>query len=78
MKNKKGYRTSARLRHTLDIAGACGFGYNSEKSPNGGFLDVFQLELVIIKLRQLEMQVAGLTKKEAEEIEGGGFDSTIH
>jgi len=65
------YKTSSKLRHTLDIAGECGFDYDTERYPHGGFLNVFQLEKIITQIRELKLQVAGLTKREAKKIEEG-------
>lgn len=65
-------RKSARLRHTLEVARLCGIPYDDKKNPYGGFFDVYQLERISAKIKELEMRIEGLSPKKADRIENGG------
>jgi hypothetical protein len=61
-------RTSAKLRHSLEIAQKCGFEYNQARFRYGGFFDLFQLERILAKIQELELRIAGLSKKQIEKL----------
>jgi hypothetical protein len=61
-------RTSAKLRHSIEIARKCGFEYNEERFRYGGWFDLFQLERILAKIQELEMKIAGLTQKQIDKI----------
>jgi hypothetical protein len=56
-KNNEGQdiQRSARLRHTLEVSKLAGFEYQENKKNRwGGFFNIFQLECIEHKLRELE------------------------
>ena len=52
-------RTSARLRTTEKVARLAGFEYDVSRYPYGGFLDTFQLEIIVEKLEDYHRMLGG-------------------